>query len=254
MIKADHRNQMENTLKKVFLVSSYEVDQRGKTRLTAIANYLQETAYKHAASLNVGYSHLAEEGRAWVLSRLRIKMYSYPKWDDTIEVETWPRGIEKLFALRDFRIRSAVGDLLAEATTCWLMVDMKTHRPMRINTDFIPVETRTDSVFQETPGKITSPKNPSFILSRIASYSDLDIVGHVNNVKFIEWCVDSLQVDQLLKRGISDFEINYLGEVRQGDSVDLLSGSNQNHTDHIIITGKNLNSDSECFRASIQFL
>jgi acyl-ACP thioesterase len=244
---------MENTLRKQFIISSFDIDPLGKARLTSIANYLQETAYKHAASLNLGYRHLAKEGRAWVLSRLKIKLYDYPEWDQVIEVETWPRGIEKLFALRDFRIRSEDGDLLAEASTCWIMVDMQTHRPVRFDNDFIPFEIRTDAVFPETPGKIAPPENSSECFSHRAQYSDLDVVGHVNNVKFIEWCLDGIEPSLLLDRGISEFEINYLSEVKAGEDVKLYSSSAGVQDDRMLISGSVRAEESECIRASLGF-
>jgi len=50
-------------------------------------------------------------------------------------------------------------------------------------------------------------------------FSDLDIVGHVNNVKYMEWCVDAALPDGIKTRAIEEFEINFLHEALLGDHV-----------------------------------
>ncbi len=235
------------TLFKEFTVSSYDIDPGGKARLTAIANYLQETAYVHAGKLGLGYDDLAASGTAWILSRMQIRVLVRPDWDDELTVETWPRGLEKIFALRDFRISDRAGREVAEATTCWLMVNTLTRRPLRIPSDYLAFEPRTDAVFDHTPGKISLPEGMAFCERRKVKYSDLDVVGHVNNVRFIEWCSDALGTDLLTGHFISGFEINFIGEARPGDEVEITCSGKQ--STEIFLSGKNVTADRECFRA-----
>jgi medium-chain acyl-[acyl-carrier-protein] hydrolase len=212
---------VKNTLELTYTVSSFQVDPQGRARLTTLANFLQETAYKHADSLQLGYRQLADNNSAWILSRLQIRVLQYPDWDEVLTVETWPRGIEKLFALRDFRIRNSDGKVITEASTSWLMVDAKKHRPMRIPPDFIKIETRTDSVFDQAPGIIALPGELEVCDTRTVKYADLDVVGHVNNVKYIEWCTDSVDPELLMHHGVSGFSINFISEARLGEQVEI---------------------------------
>lgn len=267
---------MKNTLLQSYAISSFQVDPRGKARLTALANFLQETAYKHADSLHLGYRHLAENNSAWILSRMRIRVLEYPDWDEELTVETWPRGIEKLFAMRDFRIRNTAGQVITEASTAWLMVDAKTHRPMRIPPDFIPIQIRSDSVFKQSQGKIQVPADLQVYETRTVKYADLDIVGHVNNVKYIEWCTDAAEPDLVMQRGISGISINFISEARLGEQVELrcssLSGSsdapkseaikesgNRSRQDaepaaqKMYVSGHNVGTGRECFQAVLTF-
>jgi acyl-ACP thioesterase len=43
------------------------------------------------------------------------------------------------------------------------------------------------------------------LFERKVSLSDLDIVNHVNNVKYLEWCLDLVD----LKLGQKSFEMNF---------------------------------------------
>ena len=63
-------------------------------------------------------------------------MDRYPGWGEEILVKTWPRGIERLFALRDFLITSRQGEVLGRVTSNWLLVDLTTRRPKRLEEVF----------------------------------------------------------------------------------------------------------------------
>ncbi|MCF8226191.1 MAG: hypothetical protein K9J30_09960 [Bacteroidales bacterium] len=242
---------MKNTLFREFRVSSFDINSKGKARLTAIANFLQETAYQHADALGLGYRHLAADGHAWVLSRLKIQVLKYPDWDDTITVETWPRGIEKLFALRDFRLFLGDQEPVVKASTCWLMVNYNSLRPVRLDTNFISIKTRTDRALEEPASRIVLPDEMQQCNAHIVRYSDLDVVGHVNNVKFIEWCIDTLDLERLLGNGIALFEINYTNEARAGDEIEILcSDQKQNN---VFIAGRHREDGRECFRSGITY-
>lgn len=232
-----------------FRISSYEINPRGFARLTSIANYLQETAYEHATELGWGYHALMEQKVGWVLSRMRIKVYKYPVWDDVVVIKTWPRGIEKLFAFRDFQLFNPRKELLAEASTNWLIVNLETHRPQRMPSAFMKIITHSEAVFDRPLEKIPLTKGASECSSHLVKYSDLDIVGHVNNVKYIEWCADTLDSDLLLQSGIRDFEINFMKEARQGDNIEIVCTPSKGGT--YLIEGVHSEDGGECFRTRL---
>lgn len=238
-----------DTLFCTYTINSFHVDPKGRARLTALANFLQETAYKHAHSLGLGFQHLAQNNSAWVLSRLRIQVSEYPKWDNEITIETWPCGIEKLFARRDFRIMNKRGDTIGKASTSWLMVNTQTHRPIRIQPDFIKFKTRTDGIFDSSIEKINVDEELFKLSEHKVKYSDLDIVEHVNNVKFVEWCIDALDPDLIMNKSISDFTINFISEARIGDQVEIHSSHMKDNA--ILLAGFKTSALKESFIAKV---
>ena len=219
---------MASVFQKEFTVSSYELNPRGKARLTAIANYFQEIAYHHANELGFGYDQMKERRTLWMLSRMKIKMLSYPVWNEKVVVETWPSGIERLFALRDFRISDSEGNLLGIATTYWLIVNLDSHRPIRPGAElerFSNID-YGDPVFDSILKKIDLPVNDEQLAQHTVVFSDLDIVGHVNNVKYMEWCIDAVMTNNLIDRSILNFEINFLHETKLGNHV-VISASDE---------------------------
>ncbi|MBN2256145.1 MAG: hypothetical protein JW736_10585, partial [Deltaproteobacteria bacterium] len=53
------------------------------------------------------------------------------------------------------------------------------------------------------------------------SYRDLDMNEHVNNVRYIEWIIDSFPLEFLRNHTLKELEINYLAEALYADEISL---------------------------------
>ena len=122
------REQADTT----FTIASYEADLDGKLSLFALFNRFQDLAGIHANHLQVGYEQLQKLKLAWILSRIHVQIRSLPNWGDTVRLATWPKGVNRLFAMRDFSLKDGKGETLVLATTAWLLVDIGKNRPQRI--------------------------------------------------------------------------------------------------------------------------
>ena len=98
----------------VFKVRSYECGADGLATMPCICNYLQEAASLNAEDLGFSKSNFDAAGGnvSWVLTRLALKMNRYPKWEDDVVVDTFPRGGRRIVAWRDFIIKSADDEVL----------------------------------------------------------------------------------------------------------------------------------------------
>ena len=84
------------------------VNPRKRLGLYGLLNLLQDTAWIHATHLGHGYEEMIKDGQAWVLTRQKIKMDSWPQWRETIELVTWVRPVTSMVAIRDFEIYLSV--------------------------------------------------------------------------------------------------------------------------------------------------
>ena len=212
---------MENMFTKEFTISSYDLNPKGQARLTSMANFFQEVAYHHASELGLGYDDLKRNKTTWVLSRMRIHMKRYPVWNDRIKLETWPSGAERLFGLRDFRVLDDKGELIGMASTAWLILDIETHRlirPKEMHEKFRMV-VYDKQMFDQPLDKIAVPGETSLLNQHTVLFSDLDIVGHVNNVKYMEWCIDAATLAENEEAEIRELEINFNREALLGDRI-----------------------------------
>lgn len=217
---------------KEYSVHVYETGPDGKLSLHSLCNYLQDIASDHAVILGFGKDDLMKENRFWVLSRLAVRIKYLPVWGERINVRTWTRGTEKIFALRDFELTDTDGSIIASATSSWLMVDLTTKRVMRpdhlvtrFNSEGVPESALNGNAARIDPMPDNGRQGDE---TRVVT-SELDVNLHVNNVMYIKWATDTYDLDFRLSHFPVSAEINYLAESRLGDVIVVrtLAGKNQ---------------------------
>ena len=229
---------MANIFTKEFSISSYDLNPKGQARLTSMANFFQEVAYHHASELGLGYHDMKDRKTTWALSRMRIHMKRYPLWNERITLETWPSGAERLFALRDFRVLDERGEVIGMASTAWLILDIDTHRlirPKEMMEQFKMI-IHDVQMFDKPLDKITMQGEPGLINQHDVVFSDLDIVGHVNNVRYMEWCIDAAISAENAGREISELEINFNNEALFGDCIQISGHKNSEDEIYFLAT------------------
>lgn len=207
-------------------VNWYDADCTGRLSLPALCGFLEETSWRHANHLNIGWTEANKQHNAWVLVRMQMQIDEWPLWNQAIRVVTWPRGVDKLFAYRDFRIEDMKGRILVHVTSTWLVLDIESRRPVRPElvkdalTYILP-----DRALSNDATKLNFPHiNDSNLLGEIkVSYPDIDLNGHTNNIRYTEWILRHLPEKLLKENPIKHFAINYLAESHIGDDLKLYS-------------------------------
>lgn len=213
-------NPLPDKWTETYTVRSYDVDTRGTLSPVSLCKYIQDTAGRHAHELGLSVHHLQSESYTWVLSRMAIRMNRYPSWEDTITIETWPSGIKKLFALRDFNIIDGHGSVLGTCATAWLIIDEKTRRPVRVGPFLKKIKlVHTETTMQEQLDKVPALELYDHEQRFRALHRDLDINRHVTGVSYIEWALECIPYDVLNTGVLSELEINYLAETYFRDHV-----------------------------------
>lgn len=203
-----------------YTIHSYHVDINNNATLAVLCQLMQESAWNHAEHLELGFSHLNRRNFIWVLSRQLVKMYSFPKWGDMIQVHTWPTTKDKLFCYRDFRISDSAGSVISEATTTWFVIDLVSRKPQKTDSYFhVDLPQEAEPVF---PGKLHKLQPVSLAANtRLVqvTYGDLDRNEHVNNVRYIDWILNGLPFDYLKTHALKEMEVNYLSEASYEDEI-----------------------------------
>ena len=235
-----------------FSVTSYEADLTGKLSLFALFNRFQDLAGIHAEYLQVGYDLLRESKLAWILSRIKVQMLSLPRWGDTVQLATWPKGIDRLFAMREFSLTSEKGATLVLATSAWLLVDIEKNRPQKIES--LPVDLRfpgAPHAIQEKPDKIQIPEGLRTVFERPVWLSDIDTNRHVNNAQYAKWIGDCFSENQFRNRRMTSIQINYLEETLSGDTIGLLKTPVDDLVREYFISGVSRRKGSTVFHARV---
>ena len=192
----------------------YEVDSGGVLAPVALARYLLDMASQHAAEIGCGVDTMIERGMTWVLSRLRVSVTRPIVLGEELTVETWPSGVERLFALRDFRLYDAEGAIVASAASQWLVLSLETRRALFPDEALDErVREAAPRVFPEGFTKLAPLAGESLAERRFDTrYLDIDHNLHVTSASTLAWAVESVPLETWRSSHMSFFEIHYLAE------------------------------------------
>lgn len=195
-----------------FVTEEYLLDFRGRVTIPMIGNYLIHAASNHASLRGFGFNDMTEKHTAWVLSRLAIEMFEYPERSQKITVYTWIDEVGRLFTCRCFELADEAGRSIGFARSIWAAIDMETRRPTPLDIASLGVYLSDRPCPIERPGKILPAEGNTEGLPYRIKYSDIDINGHLNSIKYMEHLLDMFDLNLFRESEISRFEIAYLSE------------------------------------------
>ena len=213
----------DNKVKDDLLVKCYEVDSAQRLKPTAFMDMAQEMAYQAAAAMKFGYDELIVKNMAWVLSRMRFRFLKAPVWGDDVEIRTWHRGAFGPFFVRDFEVLDKEGRRMIEATSSWVIIDVDSRRMARPEEVLPKEDTSCPDYAIETPaGKVMMPRGvePELVATHKVAYSDIDLVGHTNNARYVAWALDCLDYGEAGIQ-VEEVEIVFHHEARPGEEIAL---------------------------------
>jgi acyl-ACP thioesterase len=173
-------------------------------------------------------------------------------WTENLTLVTYPRGIEGLFALRDYEIFDSKGERIIAGSSSWLILNAQTRRPARLNDLDLRFITNDRSAIAVNPSKIAdSIGNPINSESLTVKPSDIDVNFHVNNARYIEWAYNSFPILHFNETIPKTVEVNFLAEGKPDDriNIDLYKISDKEH----IVNIKRLDDQKELCRVYFEW-
>ena len=191
----------------------------GFLKYTDLCNILQLTAASHSEIGGISFSDMQEFNQAWVLSRMRVEITELPQWKDVVTVKTWINTLENSRSVRALELY-VNGIKLVGCETFWAVFNTKIRRPEALALPFKHFELYPEHKATYNPfSKINLNNETEVLFEKTVALSDLDIVNHVNNVKYLEWCLDFVDVELILNQKIESFEMNFLKELSLKDKI-----------------------------------
>ncbi len=206
--------------KEELLIRTAQCDLNGQWRPSAILESMQETAGVHAELIGVGRNALLAKNVVWVLTRIEVVMDRYPSIGELITIETFPMAVRRFFFPRYFIFRDEQGVEIGRAATLWALLDISTHR--------MAAPASLNLLFPDNSDLLAPLGLPATVaeVSAVAEssefapvYTDIDVNGHVNNTRYMDWCCNALGVETMRSQCLSRFAINYDMELLPGQTV-----------------------------------
>lgn len=221
-------SQFTSVLSKDWEINFTQCNPNGYLKYTDLCNLIQLTAAAHSELGGISFSDMQEFNQAWVLSRMRVEITELPKWKDVVTITTWINTLENSRSVRAVEV-VLNGNKIIGSETFWVVFNTTIRRPQELKLpishfELFPERKATEIGFS----KIIIGENLEKINEKEVVLSDLDIVNHVNNVKYLEWCLDCVDTELILNQEIESFEMNFLKELSLKDKVQINKGNNAN--------------------------
>ncbi len=200
-------------------------DLAGTWRPSAILETMQDMAGIHGTELGFGREAMLKQNLVWVVTRLEVEMDRYPRYGETVHVETFPTINRRCFFPRWFLFKDADGHEIGRAGSLWALLDLSARRmapPTAVtpllpdNSGLTPPMSLPATCFQVGKVQVEGLYVPQ--------YADLDVNMHVNNVRYMDLCCNALGIDAMRENWMHRFAINYDKEIVAGQQIKTLLG------------------------------
>jgi len=220
------------------VISYYMCDRNRTLTLSMLVNLLMEVSENHSAGLGREESFMRERGLSWIILRYEFDIDRMPAYKEEVEIETFATEYNKLFTYREFIVRDKTNASIIKVKTTFALMTNETRKMARIPEEVVEPygavfskRIRRDAKPNEVDLEQADEKN------YIVRYFDIDPNQHVNNSKYIDWLLDTLEPEFLSKNHLRHGVISFDKEVKEGDAVtSKVSRRSEDdlHTDHRI--------------------
>lgn len=239
-------NNTTNYLERLFIIRSYEVNEKLELKINVLAEWFSEIAWEHSKQLNLSFEDLQESDNFWVLISYEIKINKLPNWQDEVKLKTYPSGLNNFYFSREFILTDKNGIFLAGASSSWIILN-KTTRKIVIpkGTFFSKYNYISDKVIPEKFNKLIAQKDLKNSIKIKSRYVETDMHHHINNAVYIAWIYEIIRSNCKIKK----FRIQYIKELTADENI-IINYDNRNNI--MFFEGISENREISVFRAEVE--
>ena len=205
---------------KEFEVSPVAVDQFGRLKASRLLAYLQDVAGDHSAILGTDQKALTDKNLFWAVIRHRVQITRLPQSGEKLRIETWPMPTTRTAYPRSTIAYDEAGNECFRSISLWILMDAASRAMVLPGKSGVEVGGLLRGCELRTPSSLL-PREMGSLQERIVRYTDLDINGHMNNCRYLDWVEDLLPSAFHAGHEIREFTLCYMSEVRENEPVQL---------------------------------
>ena len=185
-------------------------------------------------SMELGVSDrdlLEQRNLVWIITDYDIRVHRLPVFDEQITIETQALAHNRLFCYRSFVVRDQKGEVIVEMVATFVLMDRDSRKVQSVPEEITePYESPFEKKIRRGP---RYPElNGAMEQDYHVRFYDLDMNGHVNNSKYLDWIFEVMGADFLTKHIPKKVHLKYVKEVRPGGMIASsydLEGLQSNH-------------------------
>lgn len=199
-------------------IESTMVDREGKLSMTSLFDLTQDIAAAGSESIGNGIGELAARGLMWVIMKQHVEIARLPLLDEEITLCTYPGKLDHFVYYRHVLATDKNGEILFRCVSMWAILHKGTRAialPRRSGIQ--PHEERGEGQIEAIePIRIDGFRE---FEKRTVRSSDVDMNGHLNNVRYVAYFLDTMDSVTLSRKKIKSLQFEYMHEVLEGEEI-----------------------------------
>jgi hypothetical protein len=204
----------------------------GHIKLPSLILLSLQVSGSQSAQLGVSDKEILEKyNLVWIITEYDIDVIRLPRFAEEITIETEALSYNRLFCYRRFTIYDESGQAIIQMLATFALMDRDSRKVHSVDPEMVaPYLSEFSKKIIRGP-KYTDLDNPTSKDYHVRFY-DLDMNGHVNNSKYLDWIFEVMGADFLMGHIPQKINLKYVKEVRPGGMITSsyeLDGSQSRH-------------------------
>ena len=194
-------------------------DMNGHIKLPDVILLSLQVSGMQSIELGVSDKTILEDyNLVWIITDYDIEVVRLPRFAEEITIETEALSYNRLFCYRRFTIYDEAGQEIIHIMTTFVLMDRDSRKVHVVEPEIVtPYQSEFSKKLIRSP-KYENLENPTSKDYHVRFY-DLDMNGHVNNSKYLDWIFEVMGADFLTQYIPKKINIKYVKEVRPGGVI-----------------------------------
>lgn len=220
-------------------------NENGILKPSAFQKLFATCVERHLSKFHAATDDLLVHNLAWVLTSASFKIVRPITECQTLFMQTWHSQHKGPYFRRDFIFRDENGEEYFRGANYSILLDMTSRKIFRKRAIPFELDAPYETTVLEASPNFKTDVLFSDISERRVFPSQLDRLGHVNNVCYGDFAYDTLSEKEIQRLAeLKRIDVYFLSEMRKGDQFTLQRADDENR---IIIRGKNNTKDDIAF-------
>ena len=217
-----------------------------RLRTSRLLEMLQEASIAHTEELGWTRETTLDRGFLWVVAMQQLQVIRMPEYDETVTLRSWPGPMMHVLYPRQYLLEDEEGNALVRGSAIWTLVDTETRAMADPDAHGVVIEGARTGLDYPLPG-LVHDEDCDRTSSFTAPFSYCDHNGHMKNTRYLDVAEDLL-AGPAEGRELSVVALQYMAEVRMGETVDLLWREDEESAYVVGIKG-----GERCFRIRLEY-
>lgn len=205
-----------------FFIGMQDIGMNNEITNKAILETFSNMGNIHGNIVNQGVKDMDTTHLSWIVLNWKLEVYKRPKICETITVRTWAQEHSNIYANRDFEVFNENNEIVAKATSKFVILNTITGRPEKLTEDVIGGY-KSEPEHKNFPNYQFEKINEDELkfISKIEfkiNKSMIDYNNHVHNTAYLDLAREILP-EKIDKINYNNIEIAYKKEIKPHDKV-----------------------------------